>query len=74
MTLGDLATDINDTTNYIVDGAVVTNDNKTETIAGLVKLRKCTKTTPIFVHKNEIVIEYDDDGNYVGAKIGTMEP
>lgn len=66
---GDIETNIN----YIIDGAKITHDQNAEVIAGLVKLRKCTKSAPIMVYKNEIVVEYDDNGNYVGAKIGTVQ-
>ena len=57
---------------YIIDGAIAMEDKKVNTISGLVKLRSFTKEKPIFVNKNELIIENDKDGNYVGAKIGTV--
>jgi hypothetical protein len=56
---------------YIIDGAVTLTDKTVNTVAGVVKLRSFTDDTPIFINKNELVIETDDNGNYLGVKIGT---
>jgi hypothetical protein len=58
---------------YIIDGAVTLEDKKENTVAGLVKLRTCSPNKPIFIYKNELVIETDENGNYLGAKIGTVD-
>lgn len=57
---------------YIIDGAITMEDKNVNTVSGLVKLRTFTEKQPIFVNKNELVIENDDDGNYVGVKIGVV--
>lgn len=57
---------------YIIDGAITMEDKKVNTISGLVKLRSFTQKEPIFVNKNELVIENDDNGNYLSVRIGTV--
>lgn len=57
---------------YVIDGALTTQDKIVNTVSGLVKLRSFTKSDPIFVNKNELVIENDENGNYVGVKIGLI--
>lgn len=58
---------------YIIDGAITTSDKAVQSVAGLVKLRSFTQKHPIFVRANELVIENDDNGNYVGVRIGTVD-
>lgn len=58
---------------YIIDGAITTSDKVVNSVAGLVKLRSFTQKRPIFVRANELVIENDDSGNYIGVRIGTVD-
>ena len=58
---------------YVIDGSLIVDSVDTPTIAGLVKLRTCTEDEPIYVRENELVVEYDNNGNYKGVKIGTTK-
>jgi hypothetical protein len=42
-------------------------------VAGVVKLRSCTASNPVLARKNELIIENDNNGNYLGIKIGTKD-
>ena len=68
--VNDLPGDDSNINAYVIDGAITMQDKVVNTVSGLVKLRTFTEKQPIFVNKNELVIENDDNGNYVGVKIG----
>ena len=56
---------------YIINGDADMTDLSVKTVAGLVTLRSCTPLYPIWVNKNELVVEYQDNGEYIGVRIGT---
>lgn len=58
---------------YVIDAAAMDPEKDVVYLGGLVKLRSCTPLKPISLHKNEIVIEYTADGEYVGAKVGIVD-
>ena len=70
--VSDLPGDDSNINGYIIDGAVTLTDKTVNTVAGVVKLRSYTENSPIFINKNELAIETDANGNYVGVKIGTV--
>ena len=59
--------------NYIIDANAISTDKKVENVAGLVQQRRCTTDYDTYLYHNEIVAEYDGQGDFYGVKIGTFE-
>lgn len=58
---------------YVIDAAAMDPEKELVHLGGLIKLRSCTPLKPISLHKNEIVIEYTTEGDYIGAKVGIVD-
>lgn len=58
-------------TGYVIDGGADFKNVHFSTVAGYVKLRECTTSNHIQLNRNELVVEYNDLGEYAGIKVGT---
>lgn len=61
----------NKITGYLINGNGDFTNLGVTSVAGLVALRQFTLYHPITLHRNELAVEYDNTGAYVGIKIGT---
>ena len=58
---------------YVIDGNKVNGTGVNTEIAGIYTLRSFETGTELTLKKNELAVEYDENGSYVGLKIGTNE-
>lgn len=63
--------DGNAITGYLINGNGDFTNMSVTSVAGLVALRQFTLYHPINLNRNELAVAYDEDGKYLGVKIGT---
>lgn len=71
--LPDFPEDQKENGQYIIQGNETNIQNEFLPVAGIVTLRSFTPNRNISLRKNEIAVEYDLNGEYVGIRLGTQE-
>jgi hypothetical protein len=56
---------------YIINGNSYRGDKINLEVAGIISFRDFRSNESILLSQNELGIEYDNESNYIGIKIGT---